>query len=367
MRRLDPRPAQDLGVDVVLDHADIDRAAQAHKATGNGAGEGGGAKLVGRIDVNVLPRRGAGVAAGLVDVGIADPGLGVRIDHRHADAARHADEAGTGRHRQREQALGRTGLHDQAMAAGGVEAVGRITAAERAAEGAAQTRRTAALGVDRGVIGDEGLRVLVDGQHADRGADAHHADAERASEQENLGVVIGHHRGVTARCHVAGNRGQRVGVEHEHGDTATHAHHTTAHAHADEQDVFLGKGADRHVIERLDGRAGPDGGTRIAVHHRDVHTRCHAHHAYAQAGGERHVVEVVGSCDADGLRRIGACLVGVDVGVAADVGLRVGVDDVDRRGHGHADGAPRHGGREGIDVVLVGRRNGHAAHQRLAG
>src|SRR6267378_6427086 len=203
------RAVADLGVDVVLQHADVHRARSADEAAGYRAGKGRDVRLVSRSDVHALCERRAGVAAGLIDARVADPGERVGADHAHVDRPGYADEAAAGGHREVHDLLARPGLNDHAVAGRGVEARRVVAAGERAVVDA---RRAAAraLGVDGRAVGDEGLRVLADDEHAHGSAYADEAGAEAAADDEHLGVVGGRDRDVAARRDGAADRREGV-------------------------------------------------------------------------------------------------------------------------------------------------------------
>src|SRR5262249_51989147 len=139
--------------------------------------------VVGRVDAQAA----RAAAAGHGDVGVLDVGGGVGVDDRDGDAAGPGEQAAAARRRDRRHVLRRGRLHDDAAARLQREAVARVVAAEDAAD-----RGAVAAGLDRRPGLDEGLRVLVEVDDVDRGADAgpHNADADAAGDHVGVGAVL---------------------------------------------------------------------------------------------------------------------------------------------------------------------------------
>ena len=166
------RPGLDVRRDVVVDDAHVDRAGDADEPACDAEHEGLDFDAVGRVDVDALVAvRGTLVQA--VDDGVAvHHSLGARVDQRHADGARDADEAArTGDH-DVQDVLARLRLHDDAMRRRLVNRVGDDAAVDHPGESAAAQR------VDLGVLADRRLGILADQHHADRAADADQAARE---------------------------------------------------------------------------------------------------------------------------------------------------------------------------------------------
>ena len=153
-------------------------------------------------------------------------------------------------------------------------------------------------------------------------------------------------------------------VEAEHAHATAHADAARGDAESHHEQVFARLRVHAHVGLGLDDRARADARARVAVQHRDVDARRHADGAETGAGGQGNVMEVVGRCDHHRLAARCAREITVHVRVLVDVGLRVGGDDVHRRGHRHADRAAADAGGVGVDLVSVGGGHGHALHRR---
>ena len=358
------RAVADLGVDVVLQHAYVHRACGADEAPRDRTGEGGDVGLVGRADVHALGERRAGVAAGLIDARVADPGERVGADHAHVDRPGYADEAAAGGHREVHDLLARPGLHDHAVARRGVEAR-RVVAAGECAVVDAGRAAAPALGVDGRAVGDEGLRVLADDEHAHGSAYADEAGAEAAADDEHLGVVGGRDRDVAARRDGAADRREGVVVEAEHAHASAHADRACGDAEADHQQVLARVRVDAHVALRVhDPR---DGRVRIVVQHRHVDARRHPDGAEAGARRQRDVVEVARRRDDHRLAACRARQARVHMRVLVDVRLGVRVDYVHRCRDRNAGRAAADRGGIGVDLVGIRGRHRHALHRRGIG
>src|SRR5437773_880997 len=317
-------------------------------------------------------------------------GLGrLRSDGRDADPAGHADEAAARARREPEEVFARGRLHGEAVEARRrAEAVRRYGADVDAGEGRSGLR----LRVDRAVLTDVGLRVLVEDRDADRHADADVATGEARGDLQHLAVVARRHEHVVAgvdrhavRRRVAGVRdiflidrgrldpvaeaGVRVQVHQGHGERAGDADLTTGRAGDDGDDAVLRGRGDRDVLRGVHDRAAAD--VRVGEDLDQVDARADADAGGAADGdrrGDAELVVAVAGRDEHRLLGIrarhvrGAGGTAVDLGVRADVRLGPDRDHVDGAADVHRDRARDAGGHaDRRDVVAVRRRDAHAA------
>ena len=185
----------DLGLDVVVQCSNIDRARGADETARDADHERAHRRVVRRVDVDALLAVGQALMRAVDDRVGVDHGIGLPVDQRDANGARDADKA-SGRCRHDVQHVLRgLRLHDHPVldaVAESVRAAGDDAAVQNAGDARAIAQR---VHVCRGA--NRGLRVVAEHHHADRGADAHKSRAQRTGQLEDMAVVSGRNEDVT--------------------------------------------------------------------------------------------------------------------------------------------------------------------------
>ena len=361
--RRNRRAGLDLGIDVVVEGTDIDCAGHADEAPRDADHEGLDADVVGRVDVDALRAVGVRCVVAIDHRAAFDRRARFRADQGDADRARDADEPDAAGSHDVHDVFARLRLHDHAVGSDRLEirAAGNV-AVEDAGHPAAAAQR-----VDVGVA-DRRRGVLADQHHADRAADAHESARQRAGELEHLGVVGRRDEHVAAGVHrrVVADARRGVVADAEHVDHRPDADRAGGDAHPHHYDVFLARRLDRDVVQRIDRRAVADPRASRIADDVDADRWRDAHGADAHPNADRQVVEVVARPDQDGLGGTRARGAPVDRRVGADVGLGIGIDDVDPGRNADADRARAETDGESPDLVAVRRGHGHPVEAGLA-